>query len=60
VSSQLPTRLVVGLVNNASFNGRRDRNLFYFPHYHLSEIAAYLDGQLQHTLKPIQPNFELG
>jgi len=60
VSGQLPTRLVVGLVNNASFNGRRDRNPFYFQHYNLSEIAVYLDGQQQHSLKPIQPNFELG
>jgi len=31
-----------------------------FQHYHLSEIAVYLDGQQQHSLKPIQPNFELG
>jgi len=50
----------VGLVNNASFNGRRDRNPFYFQHYDLSEIAVYLDGQQQHSLKPIQPNFEMG
>ena len=50
----------MGLVNNASFNGKRDRNTFYFQHYNLSEIVVYLDGQQQHSLKPIQPNFELG
>ena len=58
VSGQLPTRLVVALVNNAAFNGSRDRNPFNFHHYNLSEISIYLDGQQQHTLKPIQPNFE--
>ena len=58
VSGQLPTRLVVGLVDNTAFNGSRDHNPFNFQHYSLSEISVYLDGQQQHTLKPIQPNFE--
>ena len=60
VSGQLPTRLVVGIVDNAAFNGRRDRNPFNFHHYNLTEIALYLDGHQQHTLKPIQPDFEAG
>ena len=60
VSGQLPTRLVVGIVDNAAFNGRRDRNPFNFQHYNLSEIAIYLDGHQQHTLKPIQPDFTAG
>ena len=57
VSGQLPTRLVVGIVDNAAFNGTRERNPFNFHHYNLSEIGVYLDGQQQHALKPIQPDF---
>jgi len=58
VSGQLPTRLVVGLLDNSAFNGCRDRNPFNFQHYNLSDILVYLDGQQQHSLKPIHPNFE--
>ena len=57
MSGQLPTRLVVGIVDNAAFNGNRERNPFNFHHYNLSEIGVYLDGQQQHALKPIQPDF---
>jgi len=58
ISGQLPTRLVVGLVDNRGFNGDRTHNSFNFQHYNLSEISVYLDGQQQHALKPIQPNFQ--
>jgi len=44
-SGHLPTRLVVGLVNNRAFNGHLESNPFNFKHYNLSEIALYLDGQ---------------
>ena len=60
VSGQLPTRLVIGIVNNTAFNGSRTLNPFNFHHYNLSEIAIYLDGHQQHTLKPIQPDFGAG
>jgi len=33
-------------------------NPFNFQHYNVLEIAVYLDGQQQHVLKPIQPNYE--
>jgi len=32
-SGQLPTRLVVGLVNNRAFNGHLESNPFNFKHY---------------------------
>ena len=59
-SGQLPTRLVVGLVNNRAFNGHLESNPFNFKHYNLSEIALYLDGQQQFALKPIQPDYANG
>ena len=43
-SGQLPTRIVIGLVDNRTFNGDRERNPFNFQHFGLSEIGYYLDG----------------
>ena len=59
-SGQLPTRIVIGLVTNQAFNGHLERNPFNFQHFSLSEIALYLDGQQQHAVRPIQPNYADG
>jgi len=59
-SGQLPTRMVIGLVDNRAFNGDRERNPFNFQHFNLSEIGLYLDGQQQHAVRPIQPDFTNG
>jgi len=56
-SGQLPTKIVIGLVDNRAFNGSRTHNPFNFQHYNVSEISLYLDGQQQYALKPLQPNF---
>ncbi|MCP4502617.1 MAG: hypothetical protein GY822_21935 [Deltaproteobacteria bacterium] len=57
-SGQLPTRIVIGLVTNRAFNGHVESNPFNFQHFNLSEIALYLDGQQQHAIRPIQPDYE--
>jgi len=59
-SGQLPTRVVIGLVDNRAFNGSATRNPFNFEHFNLSEISLYLDGQMQYGLKPIQPDYNQG
>ena len=59
-SGRLPTRIVIGLVDNRAFNGDRAHNPFNFQHFNLSEISLYLDGQQQYDLKPIQPDFANG
>jgi len=59
-SGQLPTRLVIGLVTNQAFNGHAESNPFNFQHFNLNEIALYLDGQQQHAIRPIQPDYERG
>ncbi len=58
-SGQLPTRLIVGLVDNTAYNGDRGRNPFNFQHFSLTEIGVYLDGQL-HGLKSLKLDFAAG
>ena len=55
-TGQLPTRLVIGCVDNDAFNGRYSKNPYNFKHYDLRQLKVYLDGQ-QHSLIPIEPNF---
>ena len=55
-SGQLPTRIVIGCVDNNSFNGAFHKNSFNFKHFNLTQLKIYLDGQ-QQSLKPIEPNF---
>lgn len=59
-SGQLPSRLVIGLVDNEAFNGALGRNPFNFQHFNLNEISVYLDGQQQHAIKPLRPDYEHG
>ena len=54
---QLPKRLVVGMVENAAFNGSFQKNAYNFRHYDLNFLALYADGQ-QIPAKPLQPNFD--
>ena len=55
-TGQLPTRIVVGCVDNDAFNGRFSKNPFNFKHFDLTQLRVYLDGQ-QHSLIPMEPNF---
>jgi len=59
-SGQLPTRIVIGVVDNRSYNGDRQRNPFNVQHFNLNEIAVYLDGQQQHAVRPVQPDYGHG
>jgi hypothetical protein len=55
-TGQLPTRLVIGCVDNDAYNGGYDKNPFNFKHYSLTQVKVYLDGQHQY-IKPLEPNF---
>jgi hypothetical protein len=55
-SGQLPSRLIIGCVDNRAFNGDAARNPFNFQHFSLSELAVYLDGQ-QYNVKPLSLDF---
>jgi hypothetical protein len=58
-SGQLPTRLILGCVDNRAFNGDLGRNPFNFQHFSLRAISVYLDGQ-QIGIKPIALDYGNG
>jgi len=55
-SGQLPTRLVIGCVDNVAFNGSFAHNPYNFKNYDLTQLKVYLDGQ-QQFVRPIEPNY---
>lgn len=54
--SQTPTRIVIGLVDTASFNGEYTRNPFNFKTHRLNFLSLYLDGK-QIPSKPLTPDY---
>ena len=44
-NGQLPSRLVIGCVDNDAFNGNNVKNPFNFKHFSLSEISLHLEFQ---------------
>ena len=56
-TGQLPTRLVVGLVDNDAYNGAYDKSPFNFKNYNLTQLKVYLDGQQGHLIRPLEPNY---
>ena len=46
-SGTLPTRVIIGCVDNDAFNGNKAKNPFNFKNFDLTELSVYLDGQQQ-------------
>ena len=44
-TGQLPTRVVVGCVDNEAFNGVFKKNPFTFQNYKISRISFHVDGE---------------
>jgi hypothetical protein len=57
-TGQIPSRIVIGMVENEAFNGSYRRNPFNFKHYNLSSIKIYVDGQPHSNIKTIECDFE--
>ena len=55
-TGQLPTRLVVGLVDNSAYNGSYGTNPYNFQHFNLNKFGVFLDGQ-QIPLRPLTSKF---
>ncbi|XP_072021177.1 uncharacterized protein F54H12.2-like [Amphiura filiformis] len=58
-TGQLPTRLVVGLVDNRAFNGTYNLNPYNFQHFDLNKFGVYINGQQVPllALRPFTPKF---
>lgn len=54
---QIPTRVVVGCVDNNAYNGAYNKNPFNFKHYNMTSLSLQIDGQEQ-ACNPIHTNFE--
>ena len=57
ILGQLPKRIIIGFVDNKSFNGDKSYNPFNFKHYNINLFSIYVDGT-QIPSKPLQPNFK--
>ncbi|XP_025116122.1 uncharacterized protein F54H12.2-like [Pomacea canaliculata] len=55
--SQSPTRIIIGLVDTAAFNGKLKANPFNFKTHNLSFVCLYMDGR-QVPAKQLMPDFE--
>ena len=55
-TEQLPSRLVIGCVDNDAFNRNYVKNPFNCKHFSLSGISLHLDGHPQ-PVKPLKRNF---
>ena len=44
----------------SSIQRSSEQNPFNFKNFNLQEIGLYLDGQQQHSVRPLQPNFAAG
>ena len=53
---QLPTQLVVGVVDNEAYNGVITKSPFYFKHNNINFMTIYQDA-VQIPSKPLQPDF---
>jgi hypothetical protein len=53
---QMPTRIIVGLVDAAASNGHYKKNPFNFQHKNLTHVALRVGG-LKEPIKPITPSF---
>ena len=57
--SQLPKRIIVGLVDSDAYNGHFNKNPFNFKHMNLSYLGLNIDGENKPS-SPLTPDFEAG
>lgn len=55
---QVPTRVIVGLVDTDAFNGRYSKNPFNYKHYSITKVSLQVDGREQ--MKPLVCDFDNG
>ncbi|GFN95222.1 hypothetical protein PoB_002172800 [Plakobranchus ocellatus] len=58
-TGHIPKRVILGMVDSASFNGAYNKNPFHFKHNSISYLSLCVDGR-QVTSKPLTPAFDKG
>ena len=56
---KIPTKVVIGLVNESGYSGSSKKNLFNFANWDINYAAFLVDGQSRPGM-PFQPNYEEG
>ena len=56
----LPKLLIIGLVGNEAFNGKKDKDPTLFDHFDLNFISLYRDGECVPYSQPLQPDYANG
>ncbi|XP_063975165.1 uncharacterized protein F54H12.2-like [Diachasmimorpha longicaudata] len=56
ILGKVPKRIILGFVENASFNGSRKKNPFNFQNFGINFLCLNVDGR-QVPTKPLQPSF---
>ena len=56
----LPKLLIIGLVGNEAFNGKKDKDPTLFDHFDLNFLALYRDGECVPYSQPLQPDYANG
>ena len=55
--TSLPSRVVLGMVTNAAYDGAFNLNPFNFQHFNLAKLNLMVDGQSSPYYKPLEFNF---
>ena len=55
-SGQMPTKIIVGMVDTEAFNGSYKKNPYNFQHFNVSQVALSVPG-FKEPLKPLTPRF---
>ena len=55
-SGDLPSRMVITMVDNDAFSGLYTKNPFNLKHYDLNNLKVYIDGQQQY-IRPLEFNY---
>ena len=57
INGQLPRRVYIAFTSNDAYGGNFKKNPYYFDHYNINSIAAYVNGE-QFPRKAYTPDFE--
>ena len=53
---QVPSRLIIGLVESEAYSGSYNKNPYHFNHFNISKVGFYVDGESVPTI-PLELNF---